>query len=52
MIRLAMPPGAYMTVNLNALDDIEPMDVKVTYWDGRHNNWDAGARDKPWSIRP
>jgi hypothetical protein len=42
--------GDYMTVNLNALDDIDPSDVKITYWDGRHNNWDAGARDRPWPI--
>jgi len=44
--------GAYMTVNLNTLDDIDPKDVKVTYWDGRHNNWEGGGRDNPWPILP
>jgi hypothetical protein len=42
--------GAYVSVNFNALDDIDPADVKVTYWDGRHNNWQAGAREAPWPI--
>jgi hypothetical protein len=42
--------GAYVSVNFNALDDIDPADVKVTYWDGRHNNWAAGAREAPWPI--
>jgi hypothetical protein len=44
--------GAYVSVNFNALDDIDPADVKVTYWDGRHNNWAAGPREAPWPIRP
>ena len=44
--------GDYMTVNLNALDDIDPADVKVNYWDGRHNNWEAGTRDRPWPVTP
>ena len=44
--------GAYMTINLNALDDIDPKEVKVTFWDGRHNNWQEGARDTRWPIFP
>jgi hypothetical protein len=44
--------GDYMTINLNALDDVDPGEVKVTYWDGRHDNWEAGAREKPWPIFP
>jgi hypothetical protein len=44
--------GDYVSVNFNALDDVDPIDVKVTYWDGRHNNWVAGPRDAPWPIRP
>jgi hypothetical protein len=42
--------GDYVSVNFNALDDVDPADVKVTYWDGRHNNWQGGARDTPWPI--
>ena len=43
--------GDYVSVNLNALDDIDPAEVKVGYFDGRHNNWQAGLRDEPWPIR-
>ena len=42
--------GAYVAVSFNALDDVDPADVKVSYWDGRHDNWEAGMRDKPWPI--
>ena len=42
--------GDYVSLNLNAFDDIDPADVKVGYWDGRHNNWQAGMRDAPWPI--
>jgi hypothetical protein len=37
-------------VNLNALDDVDPAGVKVGHWDGRHNNWQSGQRDRPWPI--
>jgi hypothetical protein len=43
--------GDYVSLNLNALDDIDPAEVKVIHWDGRHNNWEAGPRDEPWPIR-
>ena len=43
--------GDYVALNLNTLDDIDPADVKVVYWDGRHDNWQAGPRDEPWPIR-
>ncbi len=42
--------GAYVSVNFNALDDVDPAQVKVTHWDGRHNNWQGGARETPWPI--
>ena len=42
--------GAYVSVNYNCLDGVELGEVKVIYWDGRHNNWHAGPRDRPWSI--
>jgi len=44
--------GDFVSVNLNTLDDVDPLDVKVIYWDGRHNNWQAGPRDQPWRISP
>jgi hypothetical protein len=44
--------GEYVALNLNALDDIDPANVKVGYSDGRHNNWQAGMRDRPWPISP
>jgi hypothetical protein len=49
---LAELGGDYVSVNLNCLDDVDPRDVKVGYWDGRHNNWQAGQRDAPWPIFP
>ena len=42
--------GAFVSINLNTLDDVDPLDVKVIYWDGRHNNWQAGPRETPWRI--
>ena len=43
--------GDFMSINLNTLDEVDPIDVKVTYWDGRHDNWQAGPRDQPWRIQ-
>lgn len=40
--------GDFLSVNLNALDDIDLGAVKVGYFDGRHDNWQAGLRDTPW----
>jgi hypothetical protein len=42
--------GDYVSINLNTLDGIDPCDVKVIYWDGRHDNWQAGPRDTAWPI--
>jgi len=42
--------GDFVSVNLNTLDDVDPLDVQVIYWDGRHDNWQAGPRDQPWRI--
>jgi hypothetical protein len=42
--------GAYVSVNYNCLDGVEVNDLRVVYWDGRHNNWQAGPRDRPWAI--
>ena len=42
--------GAYVSVNLNAVDGIEPSSIPVSHWDGRHENWMAGSRAEPWPI--
>jgi len=42
--------GDFVSINLNTLDDVDPLDVKVVYWDGRHDNWQAGPSDRPWRI--
>ena len=44
--------GAYVSVNLNCIDDVDPATLKVIYWDGRHNNWMAGPRETPWPVHP
>ena len=36
--------GDYVSINLLALDDVEIGEIKVSHWDGRHNNWEAGLR--------
>ncbi|HKO94041.1 MAG TPA: GFA family protein [Polyangiaceae bacterium] len=40
--------GDYVSINANCLDDLEPTTIESVYWDGRHNNWEAGPRDRPW----
>jgi len=47
---LAELGGAFAGVNLNTLDDVDPAQLGVAYWDGRHNNWMAGTRPTPWAI--
>jgi hypothetical protein len=47
---LAELGGDFVSVNMNCLDDLELSDVKVVHWDGRHDNWQAGARETPWPI--
>jgi hypothetical protein len=45
---LAQLGGDFVSVNLNCLDDAELAQVKIVYWDGRHDNWQAGTRSTPW----
>ena len=40
--------GAYVSVNLNCIDDIDLREVSLVHWDGRHDNWQAGPRPEPW----
>lgn len=44
--------GAFASVNVNCLDDVDPSSIQVAYWDGRHNNWEAGTRAQPWPYDP
>jgi hypothetical protein len=39
-----------VSVNVNCLDDVDPWQLSITYWDGRHDNWEAGPRPAPWPI--
>jgi hypothetical protein len=47
---LAELGGDYVSVNVNALDDVDPNMLSVVHWDGRHNNWEAGPRPQPWPV--
>jgi hypothetical protein len=49
---LAEVGGDYVSVNFNCLDDVDLSAVELRYWDGRHNNWHAGTRDRPWPTFP
>src|SRR5688572_5570624 len=42
--------GKFVSVSLNALDDVDVAELPVVYWDGRHDNWQAGPRSTPWPI--
>ena len=42
--------GDYVSVNVNGLDDVDPNELEVIYWVGRHDNWEVGPRQKPWPI--
>ena len=42
--------GDFVSINLCCLDDFDLARVKLGYWDGRHDNWQAGQRDTPWPI--
>jgi hypothetical protein len=47
---LAELGGDFASVNVNTFDGVEPGELSVKYWDGRHDNWDAGPGDAPWPI--
>ena len=44
--------GDYVAVNLNCLVGFDPADSPVIFWDGRHDNWQAGPRPTPWPVLP
>lgn len=43
--------GDFVSINYNTLDDIDVHELSIGYWDGRHDNWQAGMRSTPWPIR-
>jgi hypothetical protein len=47
---LAELGGDYVSVNLNCLDEIDVAELKLSYWDGRHDNWEGGPQKTPWPI--
>jgi len=48
---LAEMGGAFASINLNAIDDIDPYQVSLVHWDGRHDNWQVGPAAQPFPIR-
>jgi len=42
--------GEYVSFSVSSLDDVELTGLPVIYWDGRHDNWQAGPRPVPWPI--
>jgi hypothetical protein len=42
--------GAFVSVNVNTLDDVDVGQLEIGHWDGRHDNWQGGLRDRPWPI--
>jgi hypothetical protein len=42
--------GDHVSLNVNALDDVDPSTLAVVHWDGRHDNWRAGPRSQPWPV--
>jgi hypothetical protein len=47
---LAEVGGDFVSFSYNTIDDLELSELPVVYWDGRHDNWQAGPADKPWPI--
>ncbi|QSQ19519.1 GFA family protein [Pyxidicoccus parkwayensis] len=43
--------GEFRSVNVNCLDDVDLTELNIGYWDGRHDNWQAGMRPQPWPVR-
>ncbi len=42
--------GEFVSINVRCLDGVEVDALPVIYWDGRHDNWQAGPRTTPWPI--
>jgi len=48
--RLDVLGGDFVSFNVNCLDDVDPNALPLVHWDGRHDNWQAGPRDRPWPL--
>lgn len=42
--------GRFVSINVATLDDVDVGQLAIGYWDGRHDNWMAGLRDRPWPV--
>jgi hypothetical protein len=49
---LAELGGDYVGINLNCIYDFDRGTIAISYWDGRHNNWEGGMRSTPWPVLP
>jgi hypothetical protein len=47
---LAELGGDFASINVNCLDDIDVNALPLMFWDGRHNNWQAGPGTVPFPI--
>lgn len=47
---LAELGGDFVSINAQCLDDVDVNALPVRYWDGRHDNWQAGTKETPWPI--
>jgi len=42
--------GAFVSFYVNTLDAVDPNELTHIHWDGRHDNWEAGARPSAWPV--
>ena len=49
---LAQLGGAFVSINVCTLDDVDVNTLRIEHWDGRHDNWMAGTRPTPWPVFP
>lgn len=47
---LAEVGGDFVSINASTLDGFDVAKEKLMYWDGRHDNWQAGPSDTPYPI--
>ncbi len=42
--------GEFVSVNVNTLEGVELAGLPEMHFDGRHDNWEAGPREKSWPL--
>jgi len=47
---LAEVGGDFVSFSYNVVDGLELSELPAVYWDGRHDNWEAGPAPTPWPI--